>query len=324
MNFDAHCDIWTDITHHYLAGERDIFRKYHYERLKKGQIEGGIFVMWNDPPFEKTPLERIREMMQAIEQEEKDCADLLKVARSFQDMDTARREGKMYAFIGLEGLECVGEDISLIDAFYEFGARHAGLTWNEENALATGVRGDSRRGLTDVGRRAVKKIQELGMLLDVSHLNDASFWDLMDAAEGPVAASHSNCRALCSQPRNLTDDQLKAIAGTGGVVGLNSFNEFVHVEEAQQTVENLVSHLIHMVELMGIQHVGFGFDFSEFLSGDTLSLYTSQADTCTIGLEDASCVPVLIREMRRRGFSEKEIRMIACDNWHRLIREVMK
>lgn len=324
MNFDAHCDIWTDITHHYLAGESDNFRRYHYERLKSGQIEGGIFVMWNDPPFEKPPLERIREMMEAIRHEEPDCRNILKIARSCDDMIQARSEGKMYSFIGLEGLECIGEDLSLIDEFYEFGARHAGLTWNEENMLATGVRGTPGRGLTDAGRKAVKKIQNLGMLLDVSHLNDASFWDLMSTATGPVVASHSNCRALCCQPRNLTDEQLKEIARTGGIVGLNSFNEFVHANEAEQTVENLAKHLVHMVNLIGVDHVGFGFDFSEYLNSDTLSLYTSQANTCTIGLEDASCVPNLIQEMKRIGFCDEEIDKIACTNWHRLIKEVIK
>lgn len=324
MNFDAHCDIWTDITHHYLNGESDIFRTYHYDRLKKGQIQGGIFVMWNDPPFMKKPLERIREMMEAITREEPDCKDILKVARSREDMDEALREGKMFAFIGLEGLECIGEDLSLIDGFYEFGARHAGLTWNESNQLATGVKGPAGRGLTGAGRRAVRRIQDLGMLLDVSHLNDRSFWEVMDVSSGPVIASHSNCRALCNQARNLTDSQLKEIAATGGMVGLNSFNEFVHGEEEKQTVKELVHHLVHMVEVMGIDHVGFGFDFSEFLSRDTLSLYTNQKSTCTIGLEDASCVPVLVEEIKKAGFTDLELDKITWKNWYRLMKEIIK
>lgn len=324
MNFDGHCDIWTDITHHFLAGESDIFRKYHYDRLKKGEIEGGIFVIWNDPPFEKTPLERVREMMEAIAHEERDCADIMKVARSYEDMLTAKNEGKMYAFIGLEGLECIGEDLDLIDEFYQFGARHAGLTWNEENLLATGVRGTVGRGISNLGRQAVKRIQDLGMLLDVSHLNDESFWGLMDAANGPVIASHSNCRALCGKPRNLTDDQIREIGKTGGVIGLNAFNEFVHDDVDKQTVENLVRHVIHMVELIGVDHVGFGFDFSEYLSGDTLSLYASQENVSTIGLEDASKTPNVVREMRRAGFHEDEIEKVTYQNWHRLIREVIR
>ena len=120
------------------------------------------------------------------------------------------------------------------------------------------------------------------------------------------------------------DDQLKALAETGGMVGLNSFNEFVHEEESKQTVENLVKHLIHMVEIMGIDHVGFGFDFSEFLCGDTLSSFSSQATPYTIGLEDASKVPNVIEEMRRVGFHEEEIEKIAYKNWHKLIHKVMK
>lgn len=230
----------------------------------------------------------------------------------------------MYAFIGLEGLKSIGEDLDLIDEFYQFGARHAGLTWNEENPLATGALGTPERGLTDVGRRAVRKIQDLGMILDVSHLNDASFWDLLDTATGPVVATHSNCRALCNRPRNLMDDQLKELARTGGIVGLNSFNEFVHMEEDKQTLENLVKHLVHMVEVMGIDHVGFGFDFSEFLEGDTLGSFSSQSTPFTIGLEDASYVPNVIEEMKRVGFHEDEIEKIAYKNWHRIIKEVIK
>ena len=324
MNFDAHCDIWTHITHCYLAGEHDNFRKYHYNRLKKGGIEGGIFVIWNDPPFDENPLERTRQMQAAIAQEEPECADILSVVRSYSDMENARKAGKMYAFIGHEGLKSIGKDLDLIDDFYSFGARHASLTWNEENLLATGARGNPEHGLTDLGKRAVRKIQDLGMILDVSHLNDASFWDLIRAANGPVVATHSNARALCDQARNLTDEQLKELAMTGGIAGLNSFNEFVHPEEDKQTVENLVKHLIHMVDIMGIDHVGFGFDFSEFLCGDTLSAFSSQATPYTIGLEDASCAPNVINEMKRVGFNQEEIDKIAYKNWHRLIKEVIK
>lgn len=323
MNFDAHCDIWTDITHHFLDGERDIFRRYHYDRLKEGDVEGGIFVIWNDPPYDKDPLARTRQMMAAIRQEEQDCSDILTIVRDPADMDTARSEGRMYTLIGLEGLKSIGEDLDLLDEFYEFGARHAGLTWNEENPLGTGVLGNPDRGLTDAGRHAVQKIQRLGMLLDVSHLNDASFWDLMDVADGPVIASHSNSRALCPNLRNLTDQQIKELSRTGGVIGLNSFNEFVHTDESKQDIEHLLRHLIHMVEIAGIDHVGFGFDFSEFLCGETLSSFSSQANPFTIGLEDASKIPNLIHAMHKAGFSDAEINKIAFENWHRVIRQVL-
>lgn len=324
MNFDAHSDIWTDVTHHYLAGESDIFRKYHYERLKKGQIEGGIFVIWNDPPYDSDPLKRTHQMMEAIAFEEPFCKDILTVARSYKDMIQAKKEGRMYAFIGLEGLKSIGENTDLIEEFYTFGARHAGLTWNEQNPLATGALGDPERGLTDAGRRAVRKIEDLGMILDVSHLNDTSFWDVMDTATKPVVATHSNCRALCHQKRNLTDEQLKEIAKTGGIVGLNSFNEFVDDDEKYQDLKHLADHAVHMAEIMGVEHIGFGFDFSEFLQGDTLKSFSSQAYPYTIGLEDASHVPALTEELKKAGFHEAEIEMIAYKNWHRVLKQILK
>lgn len=324
MNFDAHSDIWTDVTRRRLEGERDVFRRRHYERLKKGEIEGAILVVWNDPPYDADPLKRTRQTMEAIAGEEKEAADILKIARSFADITAAKREGKFYALIGLEGLKSIGGDVELIEEFYRFGARHAGLTWNEENPLATGVRGTPKRGLTELGKRAVKKIQALGMLLDVSHLNAASFWELLGLADGPVIASHSNAAALCPHPRNLTDSQLKELARTGGVAGLNAFHEFVHKEKEKQTLENLVKHLVYMTELMGVDHVGFGFDFSEFLETDTISAFDEDPDAVLRGLEDASAVPKLIKEMKRAGFHREEIEKIAYKNWLRVLEEVLR
>lgn len=324
MNFDGHSDIWTDVVTKSQKGERDIFRKYHYDRLQKGEIEGGIFVIWNDPPNDKEPLKRTHETMEAITTEQRDAKDILVVPHSYDEMLAAQKEGKFYAFIGLEGLKSVGEDIDLINEFYGFGARHASLTWNEENPLATGTLGNSDRGLSKKGKQAVKRIEDLGMILDVSHLNDKSFWDLLGTANNIVVATHSNCRALCNNKRNLTDEMIKEIGKTGGLVGLNSFNEFVSEDQNEQTLERLVDHLVHMVDLIGVEKVGFGFDFSEFLEGDTLSSFSSQENPYTKGLEDASKVPALVEEIKKRGFSDEEIELITCKNWHRVIKSLLK
>lgn len=324
MVFDAHADIWTDITHHYLKGERNIFRKYHYDRLKQGGVEGGIFVIWNDPPYDKEPLKRTYQMMEAIKQDSVDCSDILKLAYNVEDIDLAKNEQKIYAFIGLEGLKSIGEDIELIDEFYQFGVRHMGLTWNEQNALATGISGDTLRGITKLGKKAIYKIQEKGIILDVSHLNDKSFWDLVKIATGPIVATHSNCRELCDNPRNLTDEQLKEIANTGGIVGLNAFNQFVSKDIDKQNVHTLVKHLIHMIEIMGIDHVGFGFDFSEFIEADTLQAFSQQASPSTKGLEDASKIPNILDVLKQQSFSNEEIEKIAYKNWRKIIKKVLK
>ena len=166
----------------------------------------------------------------------------LAVVRTAKEAERARADGKMYAFLAVEGMAAIGEDLSGIDRYHDFGARIGMLTWNEENLLATGVRGDPQKGLSLLGWRAVRRMRELGMVVDVSHLNDGGFWDVMKLARGPVIASHSNCRALCDVRRNLTDDQLRAIRDTGGVVGLNVHHAFVHADPARKAGLNVHKH----------------------------------------------------------------------------------
>lgn len=342
MIFDAHSDIWSDVTVRTLRGETDIFRKYHYERLKKGGIEGSVFVMWIDPPYDKEPAARLRQIMDAIKKEVSCCHDILRVVHSYEEMQKAKEDDIFYVFIGCEGLSEIGEDIDKIDMLYEFGARHASLTWNEQNSLATGIRGDADRGLTELGIKALYKIQKLNMLFDVSHLNDKSFWDVMRHASGPVVATHSSSRALCSAPRNLTDEMIKELTATGGMVGINSYPEFIAEKKADRTVDMLAKHIEHIVDIAGIDKIGFGFDFCEFLEGEastSCSLKqqeagqvnaeeTEQTDTETAeqtsvlqGLRDASEVPNLLEAMRKIGFTDDDIRKVSYENWHRVIRE---
>lgn len=214
MLFDGHGDVWTDVTCKRVDNhETDIFRKYHLKKFQAGKVTGGIFVIWIDPPYDKDPAARSKQIVQSIKEEMIDSADLLNFVTKFEDFEKGTKAGKINVVTGIEGLSQIGEDIDMIDYFYnEVGARHAMLTWNELNALATGCPQDPSRGLTEAGKLAVKRMEKLGMVLDVSHLNDKSFWDLMSIATTPVIASHSNSRTVCPAKRNLTDDMLKEIA----------------------------------------------------------------------------------------------------------------
>lgn len=321
MVFDAHSDIWTDVTVRRLRGEKDVFRRRHLDRLRKGRIDGAIFVIWADPPNDRRPYDRNLEFMQAIREEACEAEDILAIVKNCEGAEQARAEGKFYAFIGLEGLSGVGDKLERIDEYYAFGARHASLTWNEQNMLATGVGGDPDRGLTELGKKAVRKIQGNHMLLDVSHLNEKSFWDLVSMAGCPVVASHSNCKALCGAPRNLTDDQLRAIGDLGGVVGVNAFGEFIDEDPAGRTAAKLAEHVCHITDLIGVEHVGMGFDFSEFLDRETVQSFSGQNVNPTIGLENASHVPGFVAAIREAGFSGKEVGMISSGNFHRVLEE---
>ena len=331
MIFDGHSDIWYDVVARRESGERNVFDKRHYERLKKGRVEGGFFVLWIDPPNDTDPVKRVRQIMDAVRADNAESQHIRRIT-GVGEIEKAKADGKFYAFTGMEGLSCVEEDLSMIDELYDFGVRHADLTWNEQNLLGTGLDGDPDRGLTELGKRAVRKIQEKGMILDTCHNNDKTFWDIMDVAVGPVIASHSNCRALCDVPRNLTDDMLRAIRATGGIVGINSYGGFVSKDPTKYTADELARHVEHLVSIMDVHHVGFGFDFTEFYpdnNKDALKALDPEADISCFGsialdgLQSAAEIPLFLATLRKVGFSEKEVVGLMRENWLHFIEKVV-
>lgn len=317
MYFDAHSDIWTDVTDRRLRGERSVLRNHHLPRLRKGGVEGSIFVIWVDHPEEIDYVPRTEQIKTAIRAEVGELTeeDGVRIVCTYDDIQKARADGKMYIIIGIEGMAAIGGDVSQIDGYYAFGCRHGMLTWNEENALGAGASSGVDKGLTDAGKQVVRRMQELGMLVDVSHLNDAGFWDIAKMTTRPFIASHSNCRALCDVPRNLTDDQLRAIRDAEGVVGLNAYNEFVDKDYSKQTVEGLARHAAHMIDVMGIDHVGLGFDFFEFLDDVGGSGPTGPEKFALTGLKDSSEIPNLFACFEKMGMSREEREKIAFRNF---------
>ena len=152
------------------------------------------------------------------------------------------------------------------------------------------------------------------MVVDVSHLNDGGFRDVVKLAEKPVIAYHSNCRALCDVRRNLTDDQLRASRDTGGVVGLNVYHAFVHADPAKQTAQMLARHAAHIIDVCGVEHLGCGFDFCQYLGpgNDPIPDMTGPAQA-----------PRLLGALRRMGLREDEVALVARDNWLRVLRTVL-
>ncbi|MCR2044406.1 dipeptidase [Anaerosalibacter massiliensis] len=323
MIFDCHGDIWTDVTVQRSKGMKNIIKNRHLDRFKKGNIIGGIFVLWTDPPHDKTPRKRLLEMVEATAAEIMENQDILRIILEKEDFNKALNEEKLAVIIGAEGLSGIGKNIDLINALYLFGLRHASLTWNEENLLATGVRGNPKRGVTELGKKALHLMEQLGVIVDVSHANDKTFWDIYENTTKPFIASHSNCRALCNVKRNLSDEQLKAIRERDGFIGLNSFNEFVHLDKDKQDLKHLVNHLDHMVEIMGVDHVGFGFDFFDFLENNTTDDFVEGNTIGTLGFENASKTHNLIEEMKNRGYSKEDIEKISYKNFYRIIEELI-
>ena len=322
--FDAHSDILYDVARRRLAGETHVLETHHLDRLRRGGVEGLVLAywcgagdgstFWEDVPGADTDGARLRIMMDRAGAELAESTEF-RLVRTVREAEEARAAGQVYAFLGIEGMAALNGDVDGIDRCYEAGVRLGMLTWNEENDFAAGAEGDPKKRLTPAGRAAVRRMEALGMVVDVSHLNDGGFWDVMDLAAGPVIASHSDCRALCGVRRNLTDDQLRAIRDTGGVVGLNVHHKFIHPDPAEQTAETLARHAAHMAEVMGVEHVGCGFDFCEFMGPPD--------NDGAAGLEDASRVGNLFEWLEKLGMSREERALIARENFLRVFRQVL-
>lgn len=236
------------------------------------------------------------------------------LVRSYQELVDALDQGVFAAILHYEGAEAIDPEFAVLRLSYELGLRSLGFTWSRTNIFAEGVGPDDKgNGLTALGRELVERCNEMGILIDVSHLNDAGFWDVVEVSTKPFVASHSNARALCAHPRNLDDEQIKALAAKGGLIGINYYIEFL--KEGAKTGADvplgvLVDHIDHIVKLVGVEHVALGSDYDG-------------ADMPE-GLPDVAATGNLIDELARRGYSDDAIEKISRDNWLRVLREVWR
>ncbi|MGL5050208.1 MAG: dipeptidase [Fusobacteriaceae bacterium] len=320
--FDMHGDIWYDNAVKRYKGEKNIIKNHHLENFKNGEIFGGIFVVWlPEEDLDEKPLidieETFEKFLKFTEEEIKENSDILQIITKREELDNFGNNERMEVLKGIEGLKGIGCKADSIDRLYELGYRHCSLTWNESNLLATGVKGEVERGLTPLGETVIKKMEKLGMLLDVSHLNEKSFWDVLKITTKPIIASHSNCYSICPVMRNLTDSQIKAIGKNGGVIGVNAFRGFISQTPEERTTEKLVEHIEHIIKLIGEDSVGLGFDFCDYLS-------KNPHEQNPLDMKDASEADKIVEILRKRGHSEKRIEKICYENILRVFKEVLK
>lgn len=212
-------------------------------------------------------------------------------------------------FFSFEGAEPLADDPSLLDAFHALGVRMIALTWNGRNGFADGLTVGERPGaITHLGQELLGRMRDLGIVLDLAHIAENGFWHALELTEGPVVVSHANARALCNHPRNMTDDQLRAIADRDGLVGACFVPKFLG-EEA--SLEDVVRHILHMVEVAGVDHVGLGGD----LDGVT---------ALPRGLAGVQDLPALTALLLAAGLSEADVEKILGGNWLRVFSRVWK
>ena len=318
--FDVHSDLFTNVTLRRQAGETDVIRAHHIRQLRAGNVCAMLCCIWIDPPYTENPPARMVEIMASACAELREAQDIAEAAYSAADIERICAGGKLAILLGMEGLSGLHGQVDFLDVLYAWGVRHAMLTWNEVNAFAHGASCHEDKGLTSLGIKALARMEELGMLVDVSHANERTFWDVCEHTTKPFIASHSNAYALCAHARNLKDDQIKALAVRGGVIGMNAWAEFI--DGAAPSAERLADHVDHIRDLVGIDHIACGFDFCDYLTSDTLDSFTS-SDVVTEGLESAVNVPSLFALLRARGYSEEDVEKIAHGNMMRVVKAVI-
>ena len=326
-----------------------------FPRMKKGGVNGSFFAIYTSnslTPDQSTrrAFELIAKVYDAVEQNPDKVALTTTPAQARRNA----KNGLISIFMGMENGAPIQKDLSLLRMFNRMGVTYMTLTHARSNEICDSCTSPEPRwgGVSPFGREVIAEMNRLGMMIDVSHISDDSFWDVLKYSQAPVVATHSCCRALSNHPRNMTDEMIVALAETGGVIQVNFYPSFLDEEyrakasdlidaeedaqvewlrdpsnpelqrRMQETLDALnavprpsykkiVDHIDHVVRLVGFRHVGLGSDFDGI-------------ETCPDGLEDISRMQKIIIELRKRGYSEYEIRHIAGGNFLRVMEQVQR
>lgn len=330
---DMHCDTIAEIYERRKQGESIGIRKndlhLDLEKMKRGDYGLQNFALFTSLEREKRPFEYAMNLLDTFYEEMEKNQDVIGVVRSYEDIEKNWRKGRMSALLTIEeGGVCQG-NLAYLRNFYRLGVRMMTITWNypnelgypnylkPEKALDEGA-ADTQRGLTETGIRFLEEMERLGMIIDVSHLNDAGIWDVFSHTKKPFVASHSNARALVPEcPRNLTDEMIRKLSERGGVAGINYYTDFLHRrddwkdgQQKKSLISDMVRHMKHMRNVGGIQCIGLGSDF-DGISG-------------VLEIRDGGDMPLLEEEMRRQGFLPSEIEAVFHGNVLRVYKEVLK
>jgi len=333
---DTHNDLLSKAVDDGVVIDTDLSGKTHsdIDRFKKGGIDLQLFSVWCDGQKEN-PYAWANREMDTLDAVANRNPDKLIMIEKFSQLNQTFKEKKLAAMFGVEGGHMIENNLDNLNRFYARGVRYMTLTWNNSTDWASSAWDETNRpeklkqkGLTDFGRQVVKRMNELGMLVDLSHVGEKTFFDAIAATSKPVLVSHSCVYELCRVPRNLKDEQIKAIGKNGGVFSANHkkerdsllninpesyFADFYLFEKYPDEVISLrpplsmlIDHLDYIVKLIGIDHVGLGSDF------DGINSAPQQ-------LDDVTNMPLITKELLKRGYSKKDVKKILGLNFLRIL-----
>lgn len=309
MIADCHCDSVYNLL---LPKEQYDFCKRNERghvdlpRLKEAGMNIQVFALFVEPSFHpdrslKRCLQLYEQLMNAFDNNKLE----IELATSLGEIQEALHNNKIAALLAVEGGECLEGSLDVLRLLYRLGVRILTLTWNHRNQLADGVmESQSGGGLTTFGREVVKEMNRLKMIIDVSHLSEKGFWDVMELSDCPVIASHSNANSVFPHPRNLKDDQIKALAQKGGIMGINFYPGFIGSNKPG--INSIIDHVDYLMNLVGRDFLCLGGDFDGI-------------DETPEGLEDVSYLKNLTGQMFIKGYEKKDVKKIMGENFYNFI-----
>ncbi len=309
---DSHCDTPSQIYRHNLDLSKDNENTHvDFPKLRRGGVDGAFFALYIPAEMDSDPdraFEYARKLLGGVE----NCLDMNRDRAALAVTEAQALEnkenGKFSVFVGLENGSPIGDSLDRLEWFHNAGVRYVTLCHTGNNLICDSCATAEKRwgGLSPFGREVVAEMNRLGMVVDVSHISDEAFYDVLEYSSKPVVATHSCCRALADHPRNMTDDMIKALAAAGGVIQINFYPVFLDSESETVSYRRIADHIDHVAGLVGIDHIGLGSDFDGI-------------EVTPEGMEDISKFSLVFDELRRRGYSETVLSKIASENFFRIL-----
>jgi membrane dipeptidase len=308
---DSHCDTPSEMVRGRDLSIDNATGHVDFPKIGRSGVDGAFFALYIPADLDE------KEAMRCAMRQYEAVADALiggqaRVATSMNQAYRNKEEGLFSIFLGLENGSPIGKSIDRVKMLYDKGIRYITLCHSRDNEICDSCATLVKRwgGLSPFGQKVVAEMNRLGMLIDVSHVSDETFYDVLKYSSKPVVATHSCCRTLCNHPRNMTDDMIRALAAAGGVIQINFYPYFLdssYKEGGDRPSYTMIAdHIDHVVGLVGVDHVGIGSDFDGI-------------EVTPDGMENISMVPKLLDELRRRGYSEADLEKIASGNFFRIL-----
>ena len=315
LTIDSHCDTPMLFAEGYRIEEYSKTALVDLHKMKEGMLDASTMAAYipqgqRDEESHAAATEMANALLDGIDERAGKNSAHVQLCNTPDDAIKAKHEGKKVIMRAIENGYAIGKELSLIKHFRERGVVYMTLCHNGDNEICDSARGSGEHGgLSEFGREVVKEMNRTGMMIDLSHAAESTFYDVIELSTQPVVCSHSSCKTLCNHPRNLSDEQIKALAAKGGVVQITMYGGFLR-KEGEATLNDFIEHLEHAIAIAGIDHVGIGTDFD--------------GDGKVIGCSSASQLLNITRELLRRGHSEDEIEKIWSRNWLRVMDIVQK